>query len=119
MFDFLGVVMSFLPLRIKRAEWDSDYLVISGDNWSFSSCSAWRMSQSKVLLFACWDDQANISINELVGLSVESVSWITSDLPIDPSFFFSDGRRLDVFCTSVFDPWVMNLPNGNVYVGGA
>ena len=119
MFDFLKVVMSFLPLCIKNVEWDGDFLIFSGDGWSFNTSSVWRVSKGRELLFACWDDQVHIRIEELVGLSVVNVSWITKNQPIDPSFALSDGRKLDVFSSSVYEPWVMNLPNGSVFIGNS
>lgn len=119
MFDFLRLVISFCPLRIKSVEWDGDFLIISGDGWRFCTSSVWRVSKGKEMLFACWDGQVNVRIEELVGLAVENVSWVTKDQPIDPSFTLSDGTRLDVFCSSVCEPWVMNLPNDIVYVGNS
>lgn len=119
MFDFLKLILSFLPLCIKNVKWDGDSLVLSGDNWGFVSGSAWRVSQGKELLFACWDDQAGMRIEELIGLPVVNMSWITSGQPIDPSLILSDGRRIDVFCSSSSEPWVMTLPDGGIYVGNS
>lgn len=119
MFDFLRVVVSFLPLDIKNVEWDSDSLVVSGDDWSFVTTSAWRVSQGKELLFTCWDNQLDVNIEGLVGLTIVDVSWVSDGQPIDPSFILSDGRRLDVFCSFICEPWVMNLPGNSVYVGNS
>lgn len=119
MFDFLRLVLPFLPLCIKNVEWGGDSLVTSGDNWRFVTSSAWRVSQGKELLFACWDDQINTRTEDLVGLSVVDMSWIASGQPIDPLFIFSDGRRLDVFCSSFSEPWVMSLPDNSIYVGNS
>ncbi|WP_298837959.1 hypothetical protein [uncultured Salinicola sp.] len=119
MFDFLKLVANFLPLCIKEIEWDGDSLIVSGDNWSFFTSSVWRVSRDKDMLFACLDDQVNTRIEELVGLSVVNISWIVSDQPIDPSLILSDGRRLDVFCSFRYEPWVMSLPNDNVYIGNS
>lgn len=119
MFDFLKLAISFLPLSIKIVEWDGDSLVVSGENWSFTTSSAWRVSEGKELLFACWDDQANTRTEELAGLSIVNMSWIANFQPIDPSFVLSDGRRLDVFCSSFLEPWVMSLPDDSVYVGNS
>lgn len=119
MFDFLRLAISFLPLSIKNVEWDGDSLIVSGDGWSFITSSAWRVSEGKELLFACWDDQADTCIEELVGLSIVNMSWVASSQPIDPSFVLSDGRRLDVFCSSFFEPWVMSLPDNSAYVGNS
>lgn len=117
MHSFLDTVASFLPLFIKHVAWDGDSLVVAGDGWSFSTSSAWRVSQGDKLLFACWDDEIDICLEELVGTSIVEVAWLISAQPIDPSLVLSDGRRLDVFCSSSCDPWVMSLPRG-IYVGG-
>lgn len=117
MFDFLKVVMPLLPLRIKNIKWDGEALIISGDDWSFNTISVWRVSKGKTLLFACWDNQASVRIEDLIELSVEKVTWVSENQPIDPSLALSDGTKLDVFCSSVFEPWVFNLPDDVVYVG--
>ena len=119
MIDFLRLVMSFIPLCIKEVEWDGDSLVISGEDWRFVTNSAWRVSQSKDLLFACWDNEVGARVEGLTGLSVVHVSWIANDQPIDPSFTLSDGRRLDVFCSSLSEPWVMKLPDNRIYIGNS
>lgn len=119
MIDFVKLVKSFLPLCIRKVEWDGDSLIISGDDWSFVTSSAWRVSQGKELLFACWDNEVETCAEGLAGLSVVNISWVASTQPIDPSFIFSDGKRLDVFCSSFFEPWVMNLPDNSVYVGNS
>lgn len=45
--DFLKIAVSFLLLSIKKIEWDDDSLILSGGEWSFVTCSAWRVSQDK------------------------------------------------------------------------
>ncbi|WP_271409608.1 hypothetical protein [Pseudomonas sp. Q1-7] len=119
MIDFLKLFISFLPFYIKSVEWDGDVLIISGENWSFTTTSAWRVSKDKELQFACWDDGADVRIEELIGLSVVNMSWISDAQPIDPSVVFSDGRRLDVFCSSLYEPWVISLPDNNIYIGNS
>ncbi|MBD2837292.1 hypothetical protein ID144_09615 [Pseudomonas sp. JM0905a] len=119
MFDFISLFTYFLPLYVKDVEWDGDFLIISGDGWSFVTSSAWRISKDKELLIACWDDDANELIEHLVGLEIIDLSWIFGDQPIDPSFIFSDGRKLDVFCSSSYEPWVINFPDGSIYIGNS
>lgn len=119
MIDFLKLVVSCLPLFIEKVEWDGDSLVLSGDDWSFVTNSAWRVSKDKELLFACWDSLEDVCAGGMEGLSVIDVSWVIKEQPIDPSFILSDGRRIDVFCSSFAEPWIMNLPDDNVYVGNS
>lgn len=117
MFDFLSKISSYLPLCIESVEWDGDVLNISGEGWRFTTNSVWRISHEKELLFGCWDDEVGIFLEELVGVCVVEFVWLINEQPIDPSLLLSNGRRLDVFCSSSYEPWVMGLSE-EIYVGG-
>lgn len=119
MIDFLKLIVPFFPLFIQRVEWNGDSLVLSGDDWSFVTSSAWRVSKDKTLLFACWDDRDDVCPKGMEDLSILGISWIVDNQPIDPSLILSDGRRLDVFCSSFCEPWIMSLPDNSVYVGNS
>ncbi len=119
MFDFLRVASSYFPLEIKEVIWVDDNLIISGEAWSFSTLSVWRVSKGSELLFTCWDDPVEKGLMRLVGLSLENISWININQPIDPSLIFTDGSRLDVFSSFAQDPWVFRLPSGVTYVGNS
>ncbi|MFZ6045990.1 hypothetical protein ACFW0H_07685 [Pseudomonas sp. CR3202] len=119
MFDFIKLSISFLHLCVLDVVWDGDSLIVSGRDWRFVTSSAWRVSRNNDLLFACWDDDADKLIGGFLGLSIVGLSWINDKQPIDPSILFSDGRRLDVFCASSIEPWVLNLPDGNIYIGNS
>ncbi|MDF9755858.1 MULTISPECIES: hypothetical protein [Pseudomonas] len=114
---FLQAVAILLPIKIERVLWDGDKLMLFSLGWSFQTESAWRVSKDGDLLFACWDNDASDLVSGLLNLSVLEVSWLIDDQPIDPCFKLSDGRVLNVFCSSSTEPWVMELSGGAVYVG--
>jgi hypothetical protein len=117
--NFIHVVLSCLPLSIESVFWDGDSLLLSSGGWYFRTESAWRVSREGEMQFACWDEDAGDLINGLAGLSVVGVDWVICGQPIDPSMKLSDGRKLDVFCSTSIEPWVMSLPDGSIYVGNS
>lgn len=119
MSDFKKLVKNSLPLFIKASDWNGDSLTISGDGWSFTTNSVWRISCDNCLLLACWDDEVDGRVEALVGLSIIEMSWVVSTQPIDPSFKLSNGQRLDIFCSFSSEPWVLTLPDNKVYVGNS
>ena len=48
---------------------------------------------------------------EIIGVEVQSTV-----LSVDPVLVFSNGQKLEVFSTDTFEPWVMHLPSGEVFV---
>jgi hypothetical protein len=107
-----------LPMLIKEVSWDGETFIIAGDGWSFSTLSAWRIIDGESVAFACWDKEIDVLVNKLKGLSLVAVKPQGACLSVDPAFLLSDGRRLEVFSTDTVEPWVLKLPEGNVYVGG-
>ena len=116
MFSFLSSVRSYLPLAIKGVTWDGDSLILYGHEWSFTTSSAWRVMRNNKLLFACWDDEVAAYLESLIGASVVEVAWLLNEQPFDPSLVLSDNKKLDVFSSSSYEPWVLKLP-GITYVG--
>jgi len=119
MFDFKKIFHSFLPLCFDFIAYDGDNLLISGEKWKFSCSSAWRVSEGEKLLFTFLDSDADGLLKDLRGLSVVDMGWLIEKQKIDPSFLFSDGRRIDVFCSYSYDPWLIEMPNGDIYVGNS
>lgn len=119
MFNFLNFFSKFLPLKIEFVSWNEDNLTISGNDWSFTTNSAWRVSKDNKLLFACWDENVINSVKELMDISIINMSWIDDAQAIDPLFSLSDGSRLEIFCTSSLEPWVLRCPDSNIYIGNS
>lgn len=116
--SLINVLISLFPLVIKQVSWDGDTLIVTGEGWSFSTISAWRIIEGESVQFACWDRDIGKQVNSLEGLSLVAVQPQGSSIGVDPTFQLSDGRRLEVFSTDTVEPWTLKLPDGNVYVGG-
>jgi len=112
--DMTTEIRSFLPFKIDNIEYNGDNLLISGENWKFTTQNAWRVSKNSDLLFACFDKNAENLILELKHCSITDIKWLTSQR-LDPSFLLSDGRRIDVFVSFSCDSWRFEFPNGEVY----
>lgn len=110
--------MQLLPLLIKSISWDGDTLTIHGDDWSFTTLSAWRISNNGSVEFACWDKEIDELLAALENLSIVEIRHQGSEVQVDPVFQLSDGRILEVFSSDTVEPWVVQHPNGDVFVGG-
>jgi len=119
MFDLKNLFRSFLPLDLDCVAYDGENLLVSGVAWRFSCSSAWRVSRGRDLLFTFLDGNSIDLLKDFRNLSVVDMNWLIEKQPIDPSFLFSDGRRIDVFCSYLYDSWVMELPSGDVYIGNS
>ncbi|MCX2803383.1 hypothetical protein [Microbulbifer thermotolerans] len=115
--NLINVLNDLLPLVIKEISWDGDTFIIAGDEWSFSTTSAWRIIKESSIDFACWDNNIDTRVDKLKGLSLVAVQPQGSSIHVDPAFQLSDGRRLEVFSTETVEPWAFTLPGGSIYVG--
>lgn len=114
--NFFDDVHARCPLRIREVSWDEVTLTVAGDGWSFSTVGAWRVSEGSLLKFGCWDENVDVQVLELVGLSILSVVQQGFSIAVDPCFELSDGSRLEVFSTDTFEPWTMSFRDGPIYV---
>lgn len=119
MFDFIEKIKDFFPLCVENIGFVDERLFFSGNGGDFSAACAWRVCKGGRLLYACLDDGVNDLLMSFVGVEIVDFFWIDPVLKIDPSFVFSDGSRLDVFCSVSMDPWVFVSSDGNVYVGNS
>ncbi len=106
-----GELASMLPLTIKEAAFADPALTLAGDDWAFSSSSAWRVTKGGVLEFGWSNAGASDLVWDLCGLSIVSVAPQSSVMSGDPAFELSDGRWLEIFSDHALDPWSMQLPN--------
>jgi len=49
------------------------------------------------LLFTCWDNDAGILVQELIGISILDVVWLSCEIKIDLSFLLPDKKGLTYF----------------------
>ena len=110
---------SLLPLSVNEVSWDEDTLSIAGSDWSFSTKGAWRIVDEESILAACWDKDVSDFVDKVGKLAIVAIETQGQTLNIDPVFRLSDNTWLEVFSTESVDPWVLELPNGKVFVGNS
>ena len=99
-----------LPLTIREAVFADPTLTLSGDGWSFSSGSAWRVTLGGVLVFGWSDREAPDRVWDLCGQAIVSVASQSQLIVGDPAFELSSGQWLEVFSDHPVDPWSLRLP---------
>lgn len=109
-------VSGLLPMKIREAEFTDPSLIITGDDWSFTAMCAWRVIQSRRLVFGWSHPDATDLIWELCGQSIISVGPQSKLMPGDPAFELSQGGWLEVFADHATDPWALRLPT-RTFVG--
>jgi hypothetical protein len=111
--ELRGELAPMLPLTITEAAFVDPTLTLAGDGWAFSSPSAWRVINGRILDFGwSWSSaDAPDLVWDLCGLSIVSVAPRSSVMGGDPALELSDGRWLEIFSDHAVDPWSMRLPN--------
>ena len=114
----LAILAKVLPLQIRFVSWDGNVLTMSGEGWSFSTLSAWRIVQEGKISFACWDKKVREKVELLESERIVSASRQSILVGVDPVFELSNGTRLEIFSSDTFEPWVLKLPDGSIFTGG-
>ena len=112
----LGAIQPNLPLLISVVVWEDPMLHLSGLNWSFNSTTAWRISKGRNIVCACYDSNCLVELCALKDREIVQVEAQSMTIDVDPTFIFSDGRKLEVFSTDTYEPWTMYLPSGEIFV---
>lgn len=115
--NVISNILDSVPLNIELVLWDGNTLTLSGTNWSFSTLSAWRVLNESSIEFACWDNEIEKKIKEFEGQSIISAGKQGSIVAVDPIFKLSSGKKLEIFSSDTFEPWILKLPNGKVFAG--
>lgn len=113
----LAILAKVLPLQIQFVSWDGDVLTISGEDWSFSTLSAWRIVQEGKISLACWDKEVREKVELLGGELIVSAARQSTLAGVDPVFELSNETQLEIFSSDTFEPWVLKLPDGNIFTG--
>ena len=109
-------IKKHLPLTIVNVEWSGDIFTFSGSKWSFSTVSAWRIVKEGRVDYACFDKDTEIELNGILGKEIINISFQSVLLKIDPVFFLSDGRALEIFATDTYEPWTFHIDELGTYV---
>ena len=112
-----GIIASIcehLPLGIEHATFeDTVNLTFGGPDWSLNVSSPSRLVRRGQLLRG--SDDIDSPVADLLGRSIIRVE-VQSRSVLDPAFELDDGRMLEVFSCDPFEPWVLRLPDGAVWV---
>ena len=113
----ISSVLNCVPLDIELVSWDGNILTLSGIDWSFSTLSAWRVLDNASIEYACWDKDVEKKIKDFKGKKIINIDEQSSIVAVDPVFKLSSGKQLEIFTSETFEPWVLKLPNGNIFAG--
>jgi len=108
-------INEWMPLTLQEVSCDGPELNLFGNEWSFSAISAWRITQKNKLIVGS-DDSADSLVSEILkDAIITQVMPQTADFPVDPTFWFADGHKLEIFSDSSFDTWTFRIPNAPLY----
>ena len=115
--EISSAVAERAPLAVASADYQEPSLSLSGDSWSFSTLSPWRLLTADGTVASSWKTRdAREAVSGLIGVEIVGVRSQGRLLTSDPALVLSDGRRLEVFSDHHTDPWVLSVP-GNTFVG--
>lgn len=89
---------------------------VSGHGWGFHTPGAWRIRNAERVLVGCYDKDAVLWVEKIVGRLIVRVMPQSSVFPIDPAVVFDDGNILEMFSSDTFEPWVWTFPTGPALV---
>ena len=98
-----------LPLSISDITWDGTVFNMYGEDWSFTTLSAWRITENNKMVFGCYDKLSSALITHLKEFKIVNIATQELSLKIDPVFMFSNKQRLEIFSTDTYEPWTFNI----------
>lgn len=108
--QWTDMINTHCPLRIQRAMWQDPTLLLAGPGWSFACTSIWRLVEGDRLVLG-YEDEATIkAIEDLRQSDVLRCEALVRPSSGDVRFTLSNGLILEIFVTSLIDPWVFRLP---------
>jgi hypothetical protein len=112
---FIEKTESVLPLLIEQAKCEKEALSISGDSWSFSTSSAWRVVSKEGLCFGWESTGVETEVGSLEGISIVGVKAIGIG-NLDIQFELENGRYIESFTAQRYEPWELKLPDNTIMV---
>lgn len=111
-----NLISTTLPLDIETIESNNSNLNIIGKGWNFSTTGNWRIIKNGKLVRGCFDDEVIEQLALLKASSIVSIEIQSNHFPEDPLFKFANGYELEVFSTTIVEPWIFRAPSGTVFV---
>ena len=106
---FVEVTRAALPLLITKASSTEGDLLIGGENWYFSSDSAWRVASGAGFLFGSRSRPTDDDTASLIGQTIERAES-SGAANLDIRLYLSNGAVLESFSDTDFEPWELSLP---------
>ncbi len=108
--DLLTQINKYLPLFISEVHIHRNGIQLVGVDWVCTLNCAWRLSEDRRVIFACYDRKADENIIvALKGLSIIGVSEQSNILDLDPVFILSNGQILEVFSNDIIQTWTFRV----------
>lgn len=104
------------PIKITLYEWDGDNLFIGSDNWSFNTISAWRILKDGYMLAGCHDPDVEPILKEAVCQEIIGIECLKSNPSFDLEFIMEGNYKLQVFCTTYYEPWIFRIDGQSTFV---
>jgi hypothetical protein len=111
-----AVLAERLPWRIDRAEWTDPTLLFGGSGFSLAVTSSWRVCDPVGLAYSWRFSDVDERVEDLIGASIVRFDDLEATFG-DPTLVLDDGRRLELFSDTHFDPWVLHSEDDLVVVG--
>lgn len=93
----LAAITSRCPLPVIRASFETETLLIGGENWALAAMAPWRVLKSGKFVFGVYDPDDHQHLDELVGQSVLGVSGIPKAWDLDFAVRLSRGLEINIF----------------------
>jgi hypothetical protein len=107
------------PLRVDEVSYSDAALNLAGVDWSLLVACPWQVRRGGSRLFAWDDDDAPDRVWDLIGHAIEEVHRRPLAGSNDPVFSLTGDIVLQVLADTDWDPWVLHLRDGPVFVGSS
>jgi hypothetical protein len=114
--DWSTAMSACCPLTIEQVHWQEPVLVISGPGWSLSTTSTWRIRTTDRLQIGCEDAGAAAAVAALRAMVIVRCESSGPPAVADMRLVLEDGRLVETFTAGSYEPWVLRLPTGPIYV---
>jgi hypothetical protein len=114
---YLDAVTARLPWTVRTAEWTDPTLVVAGDDWMLSISCAWRVVGPDGSAYGWSSPDAEDRVWDLIGRDVVALAPQATGPRADPTLVLSGDVRLEVFCDTDDDAYVLRSGENQVIVG--
>lgn len=110
----ITIIKPYLPVEISEVIWDDTVFQMIGDDWSFTTLSAWRMIANNKMALGCFDKNSEDIIKILTGLQIIDLDF-QNRMEIDPIFLLSNNLKIEIFSTDTYEPWTFRVKDSGLF----